>query len=584
MMVDVALRNADVADLLDRLGDLYELDGAVVYRVLAYRKAATRIRQTGESVDRLSAEGRLTELADVGDTIATKVEELRTTGSLSALAKLEARYPPTLVDVMRLPGVGAKTTRKLYEELGVTTIEELRAACADDRVRDVRGLGQKAQDRILAAIEAGGGARKSAILLDRALERATSLLEQLRAHQACVAASEAGSLRRRRETVGDIDLIAASEEPAVLLEAYAALPDHAEVIARGDTKCSAISHDGIQVDLRVVPPSSFGNLLQHFTGSRNHNVALREEAVQRGFSVSEWGIETVATGEVFRTADEDEVYRFLGYEPIPPELREDAGELELARAGQLPRLVELDEIRGDLHTHTTASDGKSSIEQMATAAQGRGYEYLAITDHSAGVGMGFGLTAERLEQHAAAIREHAGTISGMRLLAGTEVDVMADTSLYYDDGVLAALDWVVASLHVGQRGTREQATARLVAAARHPQVDVIGHPTGRMLGRREPYDFDAEALIAACAEHGTLLEVNANPRRLDLPPPLVRLAIDAGVGIVISTDAHSTATLGLMTYGVATARRGWATAADIVNTGSYVDLAARRKPSRPPLP
>jgi DNA polymerase (family 10) len=581
----VPLRNADVASLIERLGDLYEIDGAVVYRVLAYRRAAARIRETGESVERLSAEGRLTELPDVGATIAAKIEELRTTGSLVALEKLESRYPAGLVEIMHLPGVGAKTTRKLFDALGVTTVDELRLACETGRVRDLKGLGARAEEKILAAIASGVTQRKAVVLLDRALARAGEFLAILRAHPACAAASEAGSLRRRRETVGDIDLIAASDDPPALLRAFVEAEGVAEVTGHGDTKASIVGHDGVAVDLRVVPPASYGNLLQHFTGSKDHNVAMREAAVQRGLSVSEWGIENVETGDVLRTEDEDEVYRFLGYAPIPPELREDSGELEAAREGRLPQLVELADVRGDLHTHTVASDGKATIGEMALAAAQRGYAYLALTDHSAGVGMGIGLEREELLAHAARIREHAARApAGLTLLAGVEVDVMADASLYLDDDVLAGLDWVVASVHVAQSQSRDRLTARLVAAASHPQVDVVGHPSGRQLGQRDPYDYDAEALIAACAEHGTALEVNASPRRLDLPAHLVRLALQAGVRIAISTDAHRTTTLANMQLGVFTARRGWATAADVLNARDLAAIAALRKPSRPPLP
>lgn len=582
----MALRNADVADLIDHLGDLYELDGAIVHRVLAYRRAAARLRQTGESVDRLAAEGRLTELPDIGKTIAEKIVELRDTGRLAALERLEARYPPGLGEVMHLPGVGAKTTRKLFDALGITGIDDLRAACEAGRVRGLPGLGAKAEEKILAAIAAGGGPRKRAILLDRALERAGDLLAVVRAHPGCVAASEAGSLRRRRETVGDIDLIAAADDPRPLLEAFAAADVVGEVIAVGDSKASIVTNDGLQVDLRVVPPASFGNLLQHFTGSKDHNVAMREEAQARGLKVSEWGIEEVETGVVHRFAAEDDVYRFLGYAPIPPELREDGGELEAARAGALPALVEVAAIRGDLHSHTTASDGKASLEEMAAAAQARGLRYLALTDHTRGVGMGMGLDAAEAVAHAERIRAHAATLTpaGFALLAGIEVDILADGALDLPDDVLAGLDWVVASLHGARGQGREQLTARLVAAAASPHVDVIGHPTGRLLGEREAYDVDIEAVIAACAEHGTFLEVNANPRRLDLRPEHVRLAIAAGVGIVVSTDAHRPSTLDLMPFGVATARRGWATAADVVNTLDWPALHARRKPGRPPGP
>jgi DNA polymerase (family X) len=578
----VARRNADYADLIDELGDLYELDGAVVYRVLAYRKAAARIRQTPEPVDRLAEQGRLTALPDIGDTIAAKIRELDETGRIAALDRLRDRYPQGLVEIMRLPGVGAKTTRKLFDQLAITSISELRDACRRDVIRDVPGLGPKLQERIAQAIDTGQTQRKQVILLDRASERAEAFLTLLRGSPQCAAASEAGSLRRRRDTVGDIDLIAASDDPAALIGVFCAAPLVSEVTAQGDTKGSVITNDGIQIDLRVVDPAVYGNLLQHFTGSKHHNVALREHAAARGLSVSEWGIENTDTGEVFRTADEDAVYEFLGYQPIPPELREDTGELDAARRGALPTLVTLGDIRGDLHTHTVASDGKDSIEAMTAAAAARGYRYLAITDHSAGVGMGIGLDADAIRRHADAIRRHAATVatSGLVLLAGVEVDVMADAALFYDDETLASLDWVVASLHQAQRQTRAQLTRRLVAAASHPMVDVIGHPTGRMLGRRDAYDVDLQAVIDACVEHGTFLEVNANPRRLDLSGPHVRLAVDAGVGIVISTDAHSTTTLDLMRYGVDTARRGWATPAAIINTRDYAAFSAARKPGR----
>ena len=579
----MALRNADLADIVDRLGDLYELDGAVVYRVLAYRKAAARFRQTGESVERLAREGRLTELQDVGATIAAKVDELLATGKLTALEKLEAKFPPGLVEVMRLPGVGAKTTRRLYDDLGITGIDDLRAACEAGRVREVKGLGQKAEEKILAAIAAGAAPRKGVILLDRALERAGELLEGVRAHPDCVAASEAGSLRRRRETVGDIDLIAASDEAAAVLRTFTELPPVGEVLSLGDTKATILTNDGVQVDLRVVPPDAYGNLLQHFTGSKAHNVAMREAAQKRGLKVSEWGIENEETGEVQRMADEREVYAALGYAWIPPELREQSGELEAARRDELPDLLEVGDLQGDLHTHTVASDGHQTVEQMATAALELGYEYLAITDHAWGVGMGMGHDADTIGPYAAHIREVARDFAprGLVLLAGVEANIMPDGGLDLPDEVLGELDWVVASVHGARGQTRAQVTARLVAAAEHPHVDVIGHPSGRMLDRREAYDFDVEALIAACAEHGTFLEVNANPRRLDLKGEHVRLAIRAGVPILVNTDAHRTRTLGLMPYGVATARRGWATAADVGNTRDWAGFAKLRKAGRP---
>ncbi len=568
--------------MVERLGDLYELDGAVVYRVQAYRRAARRLLETGESVERLSAEGRLTELADVGATIAAKVEELRTTGRLGALERLEAKYPRGLVEVMRLPGVGAKTARRLYDALGVASVEELRQACETGRVRALPRLSERTEQRLLAAIEAGAQPRKGELLLNRALERADGLLVALRRQPACEAASEAGSLRRRRETIGDIDLIAASSEPEALVRAFAEEHGAGEV-SLGPSGAKLVGHDGIAVDLRVVPPAAFGNLLQHLTGSKDHNVAMREHAVAAGLRVSEWGIENLETGARFQTRDEDEVYRFLGYQPIPPELRENDGELEAAREGRLPRLVEVADIRGDLHTHSTASDGRATVEQMAAEARRRGYGYLAITDHSKGVGMGIGLDAGQIVEHAAHVHEHATALApgGFALLAGVEVDILADGSLDLPDDVLAGLDWVVASVHGARGQNREQLTRRLVAAAEHPHVDVIGHPTGRLLGRREPYDVDMEALVAACARHGTFMEINSNPDRLDLKPAHARLAIAAGVTLTVDTDAHWVRTMGFMPYGVAMARRAWATAADVANTRTWADFQALRKPGRP---
>jgi DNA polymerase (family 10) len=573
----VPLSNGEIAQTIDVLGDLYEIDGAVVYRVLAYRKAAASMRETHESVWRLSEEGRLTELDGIGDTIAAKVRELRETGTLSSLEKLRAKLPESLVDIKRLPGVGAKTAKRIYDELGISTLAELEAAAEAGTLRGHAGIAEKKEQTILESIRAGSGARKTLIVLDRALRLAESILEGLRAHEACVRASEAGSLRRRVDTVGDIDLIAASDDAATLIGWFCDQAIAAQVVGRGDTKGSIVTHDGVQVDLRVVPPAAFGNLLQHFTGSKAHNVAMREDAVRRGLKVSEWGIETVETGEVFQTGDEDEVYRHLGYEPVPPEIREGTVELARARAGTLPVLVEVEQIRGDLHVHTNASDGKATLSEMVDAAIASGLDYLAITDHSAGVGMGIGLEAEAVPRHLELIRAHAATLDGFTLLAGAEVDIMVDGSLYYDDALLAELDWVVASLHVGQRQDSDRATKRLLAAIENPHVDVIAHPSGRLLGRRDGYEFDVQAVCEAAASTGTFLEINCGPNRLDLRPSHAKAAIEAGVKLVISTDAHRATSFAHRALGVAMARRAWATADDIANTRSWAELQPLRK-------
>jgi DNA polymerase (family X) len=570
-MLGVPLSNGEIAQLIDLLGDLYEIDGAVVYRVLAYRKAAASMRDTPESVWRLSEEGRLTQLDGIGDTIAAKVTELRETGTLASLEKLRAKMPETLVDIKRLPGVGAKTARRIYDELGISTLAELEAAATAGTLRGHAGIAEKKEQAILEAIAAGGGARKSVILLERALRLSGSILDGLRAHEACVRASEAGSLRRRVEVVGDIDLIAASDDAAGLIGWFCDQEVAAQVVGRGETKGSIITPDGVQVDLRVVPPAAFGNLLQHFTGSKAHNVAMREDAVKRGLKVSEWGVETFQTGE------EDEVYRFLGYTPIPPEIREGTVELARARTGTLPVLVELDDVRGDLHTHTNASDGKATLVEMVEAARASGLDYVAITDHSAGVGVGIGLEPDALPRHLEAIRELAASLDGFTVLAGVEVDVMVDGSLYYDDELLAQVDWVVASLHVGQRQDADRATRRMLAAIENPYVDVLAHPSGRLLGRRDGYDFDVQAVAEAAARTGTFLEINCGPHRLDLRPSHARAAIEAGVKLVISTDAHRTTSFAHRALGVAVARRAWATADDIANTRSWAELDGMRK-------
>ncbi len=573
----VPLSNGEIANLIDLLGDLYEIDGAVVYRVLAYRKAAASMRETPESVWRLSEEGKLTQLDGIGDTIAAKVRELRETGGLSSLEKLRARLPESLVEIKRLPGVGAKTARRIYDELAISNLAELEAAAEAGTLRGHAGIAEKKERAILEAIAAGGGTRKTLILLERALRLAETILEGLRAQETCVRASEAGSLRRRVEVVGDIDLIAASDDAGALIGWFCEQEIAAQVVGRGDTKGSIITHDGVQVDLRVVPPAAFGNLLQHFTGSKAHNVAMREDAVKRGLKVSEWGIENVESGDPFQTGDEDEVYRHLGYAPVPPELREGTIELARARAGTLPVLVEVADIRGDLHVHTDASDGKASLLEMVEAARASGLDYLAVTDHSAGVGMGIGLEPDAVARHLEAIRELAATLDGFTLLAGAEVDVMVDGSLYYDDELLAQLDWVVASLHVGQRQDSDRATSRLLAAIENPYVDVIAHPSGRLLGRREGYEFDMGAVAEASARTGTFLEINCGPARLDLRPSHAKAAIEAGVKLVISTDAHRTTSFGHRALGVAMARRAWATADDIANTRSWAELDGLRK-------
>jgi DNA polymerase (family 10) len=570
------MTNAEIAAALDELGVLYELDGAVKYRVLAYSGAAKAIREYPVSVADLAAEGRATEIPGVGKTLAEKIDALIATGEIPAATKLKAKFPPTLIAVTRVPGLGAKTARKLYDELGITTLEELREAAEDERIRDIRGLGAKVEENVLAALERLGepGEGPGRLLLSAVRPVAEELAAALREHPASNRVEVAGSARRWAETCKDIDLIATGERPAALAEHLAG---HELIAAAGNPGPNGVrvtTHNGISVDLRIVPPEAFGNLLQHFTGSKAHNVALREAAVGRGLSVSEHGITDTEAGETELCATEEEVYERLGYDYIVPELREGRGELEAARDGKLPELVEIGDIRGDLHCHTTLSDGRNTLAEMAEAGRARGYAYMAITDHSASHGFGDHVTAERLWERIDEVGEWNRGKRGFRLLAGSEINIGLDGSLDYPDDLVAALDWVVASVHTSFSVSEKAMTERVLAAIENPDVDCIGHLTGRLIGRREPYGIDVEAVAEAAARTGTMLEINGNPNRRDLSEHHARLASEAGATIVLNTDAHGVDTLDNVAYAVATARRAWLTPADVANTRGWREFKA----------
>ncbi len=565
------MTNAEIATALEELGVLYELDGAVKYRVLAYSTAAKAIRESPVSVAELAAQGRATEIPGVGKTLAEKIDALIETGEIPAAVKLKAKFPPTLIEVTRVPGVGAKTARRLFDELGVSNLEELKEAADAEKVREVKGLGPKAEENVLASLERLGepGEGPGRLLLSAVRPIAEELAEALREHPAANRVEVAGSVRRWGETCKDIDLIATAEQPAALAEHLAAHPLIASAGTPGANGVRAQTHNGISVDLRIVAPAAFGNLLQHFTGSQTHNVQLREEAVARGLSVSEHGITDTERGEVELCETEEGVYERLGYAYIEPELREGRGELKAAREGNLPELIELGDIRGDLHSHTTLSDGRNTLEEMAEAGRERGYAYMAITDHSASHGFGDHVTEERLWERIEEVREWNKGKRGFRLLAGSEINIGLDGSLDYPDDLVEALDWVVASVHTSFSISAEQMTERVLAAIENPRVDCIGHLTGRLIGRREPYGIDVEAVAEAAARTGTMLEINGNPNRRDLSDRHARLAVDAGATIVLNTDSHGVDTLVNMAYAVATARRAWLTAADVANTRGW---------------
>ncbi len=570
------MRNGEIAEAFEELASLYELDGAVVYRIVAYRNAAKAIREAGVSVAELAKQGRAVELAGVGKTIAEKIDALLETGSIPSADKLKQRIPSGLVEITRIPGLGPKRARLLHDELGVSSIEELRHAAESGRLKDVKGFGAKAEENLLAAFAAGADGRpKARMILSKALPVGEELVAALREHPAAIRVELAGSARRLADTVKDLDIVAASSDPAALSEAFRGMDQVDSVSTSGEAGAKAVTHSGLPVDLRIVPEEAFGNLLQHFTGSGKHNEALRTEAVRRGLHVSEYGIADDESGgsEAFTT--EEEVYERLGMQFVPPELRENRGELEAARAGRLPELIELGDIRGDLHMHTTLSDGHADVEEMASAARELGYEYIAITDHSATHGFGNDVPPDALLRRLEEIR--ALPDLGITVLAGTESNVLTDGSLDYADEVLDQLDWVIASLHTSFRQSEKEQTERMMHAMEHPLVDVIGHPTGRLIERREAYALDLDRVIEKAVETGTFLEINANPDRRDLNDVYARAAAEAGVTLLVNSDAHWPRTLKNMRYGIATARRAWLTAEQVGNTRPWAELSGLRK-------
>ena len=565
-------RNAELADQLDLLADISEILAEESFKVIAYRRAATRIRETPGPVAELALAGRATDLAGIGKTIEQKVLEIVNDGEMHALTRRRERVPVGVVDFLRLPGVGPKTAARIWTELGVTTLDGLQVAAEEGRLRDLSGLGAKSEEKILQALAAGVGRKapgEGRALLGLALPAVKAVVAELSEHPAAIAVSEAGSVRRRRETVRDLDLIATSSDPSALIAAFCEAPWVAEVVARGDTKATVGGHQGLRFDLRVVPPECYGNVLQHFTGSKDHNVALREDAVRRGLSISEYGVTTVETGDVVTHASEEELYDYLGYAYVPPELRQNDGELAAARAGKLPELVQLSDLRGEMHCHSTwSSDGKSSIEEMAIAAKGRGYAFMCLTDHS------HYLREGRLEAQWKEIEEVSARVKPFRILRGIEVNIRADGSLDVADEILAELDWVVASLHTS---FDRSPTERILGAMESPHVDCIGHLTGRRILKRTGAEVDVQRLVERAVETGTALEINSQPDRLDMRDTHARLAGEAGVLIPITTDAHSTTALGYAELGVGLARRAWLTKKQVLNTRAWPQIEKLRR-------
>ncbi len=557
--------NQELAGVFQKIADLLEIKGELIYKILAYRKAADSLENLGMDASALRQQGKLTEIPGVGKAIAEKIDELFSTGSLDFLVKLETEVPPSLVDLLQVPDLGPKKITLFWKQLGVTNLVELEAAARLGKLQSLPGMGAKSEQRIIAGLEALSR-RTDRMPLGKAWPFAQQTLAVLRAVPGVQAVEAAGSLRRMRSTVGDIDFLASAAGSAAVMQAFTSLPDVARVVGQGEVKVSLEFSHNLRAQLWVHPPERFGTALQYATGSKDHNVRLRELALKRKLSLSDQAF-LKPDGSELLCATEEEVYATLGLPWIPPELREDRGEIEAALAGKLPELVQLSDIRSELHCHSTWSDGRLSIKQMAEAARRRGLKLLAITDHSASLGVAGGLSLADLKAHRREIDAVQAELGdSIRLLQGTEVEILADGSLDYPDEALADLDIVVASLHSSLRQPRQQVTERLLKAMHNPHVDIIGHPTGRMIPGREGADLDMEAVLKAALENQVVLEINAHPARLDLDDIYARRAIQMGILLSIDTDAHSESDLDLLHFGVSTARRGWVRPQDVINT------------------
>jgi len=570
----IPVKNAEIATVFENIADLLELRGENRFKIRAYARAAETIRHLPEEMELMHEEGRdFKDIAGIGDAIAAKSVELITTGRLRFYEELKASLPEGIINLMDIPGIGPKTAYKLATELGVGTVDQLEAAIRDGRVATLERMGDKTAANILRAIEAFRR-KDRRIPLGEALPVVEEILIALRTVPGVLNLTPAGSLRRFKETVGDIDLMGTADDPRSVIQAFVELPQVREVLAQGPTKASVILPGGLQADLRMVEHADFGSLLQHFTGSKQHNVTLRTWAQKKGFSLSEYGITDIKTGNVEKFAREDSFYAFLGLQYIPPEIREDMGEIDLAERNAIPDLVEQKDIKGDFHTHTTGSDGIDTIEAMAAAAAALGYEYLAITDHSSGRNIGSDRKLDRVARQTAEIKRLNALSAGPYLLNGVEVDIKADGSLDLPDDVLAEMDIVIASVHSSFRQDRDVMTRRITGAIENPNVDMVAHPTCRKIGEREPVDVDLEAVYSAAARHGKALEINAIPERLDLKDIHAYRARELGVTLAIGTDAHAVYHLGFMKFGIGVARRAWCKPGDILNNRTLHEVLA----------
>jgi DNA polymerase (family 10) len=557
------MQNERVAEMLEELGDLKEIIGENPFKVRAYRRAAEAIRRLNTPIEEIVREGKLSEIEGIGASLAAKITEFVKTGKVKELEELRSKVPPSLRAFLEIPDMGPRTAWLVYERLGITTIEELEKAAREGKLRHLPGMGPKKEENILRGIQL---LRTTAqrFRLDVAWKTADYITSELKQLPEAKLILPAGSLRRMKETIGDVDILVATTNPEPVMDKFVSLDGIRDVLAKGTTKSSVLFEHGLQVDVRAVPPESFGAAAQYFTGSKDHNISLRERGIKLGLKINEYGVFREPADEKIAGETEEGVYQALGLVWIPPELRENRGEIEAAERNEIPKLVELSDIRGDLHIHSNWSDGSETIEALAEAASQLGYEYIAITDHSPP--MGWGVKPDDFKRQIDYIRKLNERIDEIAILTGVEVDILPDGSLALEDGLLKEFDVVIASVHSQMRMPKEKMTERILRAMENRLVHIIAHPTGRLIGQREPYEVDIELIIKRAAQEGIALEINASPERLDLKDEHARMCKEYGAPVMIGTDAHAIVHLEFMRYGVGTARRGWLEPKDVINT------------------
>ncbi len=563
------MRNLEIADTFRMMADMLEIKGENAFKIKAYRQAVITLETLPEDIDKIMAGGKLLDIPGIGKGIAEKIEELTATGALKYFEDLKKSLPGGLIRMLEIPNVGPKTVHVLFEKLGIKTIDELRAAASQGKIRTLEHFGEKTEENILRGIDILQ-ARSGRMLLGAAFNLAESIVERLRALNHVEKISPAGSLRRFKETIGDIDILVSSEKPDKVMDAFSSMPEVSEVLAKGKTKSSVIMENRVQSDLRVVPAESFGAALQYFTGSKQHNVRVREKASAMGLKLNEYGV-FKPSGEKIAGETEEGVYEKIGLGWIAPELREDRGEIDACLNNELPEPVKLSDIRGDLHVHSRWSDGTDTIYNIALKAKEHGYEYIAVCDHSTSLKVARGLSPEQKIEQIKEIENVNSKVSGIRVLAGAEVDILNNGLLDYTDDILSRLDIVIGAVHTGFRQSSETITSRILRAMNNRHVNIIAHPTGRLILQREPYAVDMDKIIEEAAATGTFLELNSYPDRLDINDINCRKAKTGGVKVAIGTDCHNSTQFGVMRFGVGTARRGWLEKKNIINT---LDLPA----------